>query len=357
MSGKVLVLGGTGVLGRRVVEKLAKSRFKVVGTGMSGRGFEDITKAGATPMQLDVRSKDDVERVFEKVGPEIVVNMVSKMPERLPGAWKGTHILDDHNDLILHATKGIVKAAEKIRPTRMISTSAYFCTTGMSMTKVDNEKTSLDVKSTEAIGIKEEFPGQYSDYKVETRHMIPSVNPQSSPLELPNVDSSVPLLRGFNMACYRSERLHGSYKYGDSVILRLGYLYGPGTTFGKGGEMRKDAENGQLRICAPGTGVWSFIHVDDAAEAVCKAVTNTTASPGIYNLVDNSPASSNEWIVKFSHMAGAQKPPMEIGPMFLNWWSPHLFFMYNKQRAAEYSGFPEAFEWEPKQPPMWACTD
>eukprot|EP01059_Diplonema_ambulator_P033997 TRINITY_DN7410_c0_g1_i1.p1 TRINITY_DN7410_c0_g1~~TRINITY_DN7410_c0_g1_i1.p1 ORF type:complete len:369 (+),score=79.39 TRINITY_DN7410_c0_g1_i1:34-1107(+) len=357
MSSKILVLGGTGVLGRKIVETLVKGGHNVVATGVTGRGFTEVSNAGGVPMQLDVMDKDEVEKVFRKVEPEVVVNAVSRYPKRLIGGWYGGRCLDAHNEVMVHATKGVVKAANVVKPKRLVAASTYFCTSGLRFNVlVGSDK--IDGKSpAEKIGIKEKFPGEYSDVKQLKSTLVPNTNVLSDPSELPHVDSIIPLLRGYNAAMYRFERLHGNYTHGESIILRLGHLYGPGTTFGKGGEMRKDAEKGRIKLCKPASGRWSFIHVNDAAAAISLAATGPISPNGTYNLVDNSPAATAEWVVKYTHMAGSPEQPYEIGPGFLKWWAPHLYFLSMHQRAAKYEGFPETFGWSPKEPPMWECSD
>ena len=58
-----------------------------------------------------------------------------------------------------------------------------------------------------------------------------------------------------------------------------------------------------------GGGVWSFIHVEDAAEATVAALER--GSPGIYNVVDDDPAPVSEWLPAIAESVGA-KPPRRL---------------------------------------------
>ena len=65
----------------------------------------------------------------------------------------------------------------------------------------------------------------------------------------------------------------------------------------------------QMPIVGRGTGVWSFIETTDAAAATLAAVER--GEPGVYNIVDNEPATVAEWLPYLAEIAGA-KPPMHV---------------------------------------------
>ena len=73
------------------------------------------------------------------------------------------------------------------------------------------------------------------------------------------------------------------------VVLRYGYFYGPGSAISRAGSMGDDVARRRLPIVGAGAGVWSFIHVDDAARATVAALDHG-ASRGVYNVVDDEPA-------------------------------------------------------------------
>ena len=80
----------------------------------------------------------------------------------------------------------------------------------------------------------------------------------------------------------------------EGIILRYGAFYGPGTSIGKGGSVVEEVRRRRFPIVGNGKGVWSFIHIDDAAQATLAAVERGT--PGIYNIVDDDPAPISEWL-------------------------------------------------------------
>ena len=95
-----------------------------------------------------------------------------------------------------------------------------------------------------------------------------------------------------------SAPLHG-------IVLRYGSFYGPGASE----ELVALVRARRLPIVGDGGGVWSWIHVDDAAAATVAAVERGPA--GRFNVVDDEPASVAEWLPYLARVAGA-KPPRRV---------------------------------------------
>ena len=91
----------------------------------------------------------------------------------------------------------------------------------------------------------------------------------------------------------QGERLALSSDGVTGVVLRYGQLYGPGTYFSGGGDFARQARQRMLPIVGRGDGVFSFLHVDDAASA---AVCALKSGKSIYNIVDGEPVQCREWI-------------------------------------------------------------
>jgi nucleoside-diphosphate-sugar epimerase len=93
------------------------------------------------------------------------------------------------------------------------------------------------------------------------------------------------------------------------IVLRYGGFYGPGTSIAPGGEQYEMVRKRRFPVVGDGGGVWSFIHVEDAADATVAAVER--GRPGIYNVVDDEPAPVAEWLPELSKALGA-KAPMRV---------------------------------------------
>ena len=93
----------------------------------------------------------------------------------------------------------------------------------------------------------------------------------------------------------------------DGLVLRYGWFYGPGTYYGEGGSTAKDVRRRRFPVVGEGSGLFSFVHVDDAAAATVAAVER--GAPGIYNVVDDEPAPMREWLPVYAEAIGARRPP------------------------------------------------
>ena len=88
----------------------------------------------------------------------------------------------------------------------------------------------------------------------------------------------------------------------EGIVLRYGILYGPGAS----DEMVEMVRKRRMPVIGDGAGVWSFIHVADAASATAAAVER--GAPGIYNIVDDDPAPVAEWLPYLAECIGVRPP-------------------------------------------------
>jgi nucleoside-diphosphate-sugar epimerase len=103
----------------------------------------------------------------------------------------------------------------------------------------------------------------------------------------------------------------------EGIVLRYGHFYGPGTSMAADGAMPELIRKRKLPMVGEGNGVWSWIHVADAADATVAAVDRGTR--GIYNVVDDDPAPVAEWLPALANELGAKAPmrvPRAIGRLF-----------------------------------------
>ena len=95
----------------------------------------------------------------------------------------------------------------------------------------------------------------------------------------------------------------------DGIALRYGGFYGPGTSLVEGGEHVEAVRKRKFPIVACGAGIWSFVHIDDAAGATLAAIER--GRRGLYNIVDDEPAATTEWLPYLARVLGA-KPPRHV---------------------------------------------
>ncbi len=132
------------------------------------------------------------------------------------------------------------------------------------------------------------------------------------------------------------------------IVLRYGQLYGPGTSFTRDGSWARNLRRRRLPIVGAGSGVFSFLHVDDAAGATVAALAHR--GPAVYNVVDDDPAPVHEWVPVYAQMIGAPKPwraPPWLGRLAAGAIAVGLT---NQLRGASNARIKRELGWTPKHP-------
>jgi 2-alkyl-3-oxoalkanoate reductase len=127
-------------------------------------------------------------------------------------------------------------------------------------------------------------------------------------------------------------------------VLRYGNLYGPSASDSLVELVRKR----QFPIVGSGAGIWSWIHLDDAAATAVAALDR--GARGVYSITDDEPAPVSEWLPYLAQSVGA-KPPMRIprwlagllaGPVVVRWAT--------EGRGASNEKAKREFGWQPAWP-------
>jgi nucleoside-diphosphate-sugar epimerase len=92
----------------------------------------------------------------------------------------------------------------------------------------------------------------------------------------------------------------------EGVVLRYGFFYGPGSSYAAGGYQASEVRKRRFPIVGAGTGVFSFVHVEDAASATVAACER--GAPGVYNVCDDDPATLRDWLPVYARAVGAKRP-------------------------------------------------
>lgn len=261
---KVFVAGGAGALGARLVPKLVSAGHEVVATTRSPRKADEIGRLGARGMVMDGLDRESVIAAVEEARPEVIVHEMTALAE-LEGQSDMRHFDRSFaitNRLRSEGTDNLLAAAARVGARRFVNQSYAAWPYARNGGPVKSEDDPLDPAP----------PKEQSQSMAAIEHL------EQATLEAP---------------------LEG-------LVLRYGAFYGPGTSEPIFGEM---ARKRRLPVVGDGGGVWSFIHIDDAAAATAIAVER--GAPGVYNVVDDDPARSAEWIPAVAEQVGA-KPPRHV---------------------------------------------
>src|SRR6476659_5189702 len=134
----------------------------------------------------------------------------------------------------------------------------------------------------------------------------------------------------------------------EGIVLRYGAFYGPGTSIAPGEAQFELVRKRKYPVVGSGGGVWSFIHVADAAEATVAAIER--GRRGVYNVVDDDPAPVAEWLTALAQQLGAKKPmrvPRLVGRMFAG---EAGVVMMTDIRGASNAKAKRELEWQPGHP-------
>jgi nucleoside-diphosphate-sugar epimerase len=130
------------------------------------------------------------------------------------------------------------------------------------------------------------------------------------------------------------------------TVLRYGAFYGPHTSIAKDGSTVQAVRRRKLPLVGEGTGIWSFVHIDDAASATAAAV--ESGRGGIYNVVDDEPAPVSEWLSFLAHSAHAQPPKHVPAWMARLLIGEHVVAVMNEIRGVSNAKIKRELGWTPQ---------
>jgi 2-alkyl-3-oxoalkanoate reductase len=260
---RVFVAGATGAIGRPLLPKLIETGHEVTGMTRSEDGASRLSQAGARAAICDAFDAEGVRRAVAGSGAEVVVHELTALPSTLdfrkPELWEPTHRLRREGTRIL------IEAAQAAGAGRMVVQSIAFAyAPSGDWVKAEDAPLAVDEP-----GLPGEIAGAIHD-----------------------MEAAVTGAEGL-----------------DGVVLRYGQFYGPDTYYATDGATATQVRKGQFPIVGVGEGVFSFVHIDDAADATVMAVEGGAA--GIYNVVDDEPAPVHEWLPVYAELLGA-KPPRKV---------------------------------------------
>jgi nucleoside-diphosphate-sugar epimerase len=257
---RVYVAGGSGAIGRRLIPQLITAGHDVVATTSSRRGIEDLEMLGAHPLVVDGLDEEAVIKAVCLAEPDALINEMTALAgatnlRNFDRAFART------NELRTKGNSHLIRAAQ-IAQVRRVIAQGY---TGWSNAR-------------DGDGVKTE------------RDRLDPNPPKTMRRSL----EAIEYLEG---AVTKAPRLEG-------VVLRYGSLYGPGTAFST--DYVDQVRRRRLPLVGAGAGIWSFVHIDDAAAATVLALER--GSRGVYNIVDDDPAPVSDWLPFLADVLGAKQP-------------------------------------------------
>jgi nucleoside-diphosphate-sugar epimerase len=258
---KIFVAGGTGAIGRPLMAELLAKGHAVVALTRSPDRAQALLEQGIEPAVADVFDPDAVKDVVHRARPEVVIEQLTALPSSY--TRQSLNAAADFNTRIrLEGGANVLAAAQAAGARRYLRQSiGFWAVPGAGLA---DEETPLAFNASPAVA---------ADARIVTE------------LE---------------------RRLLGTHSI-EGIALRYGFFYGPGTWFNPDGDVARQVRQQQFPIVGNGEGVWSWLHIEDAAIATVAAAEQ--GSSGIYLIANDQPLAVREWLPALARWLNALPPP------------------------------------------------
>ncbi|MBN9521697.1 NAD(P)-dependent oxidoreductase [bacterium] len=254
----VFVAGASGAIGRPLVAELVRRGHTVTGMTRSDAGAEALAALGAAVARVSAFDAPGLDRALRESKAEVVIDELTALPKSpadMAAAAEGDRRLR------LEGGGYLLAAARACGVRRYVQqASGFFLRPGA--------------------GLGDESEGMAVDAS-------------------PRVAASARTYAELEARLSAAGDIEG-------VALRYGFYYGPGTWYHPDGASADLVRRQQIPVIGDGGGVWSWVHIDDAAVATADAL---TIPPGVYNVVDDDPSPVSAWLSAFARAVGAPPPP------------------------------------------------
>jgi nucleoside-diphosphate-sugar epimerase len=263
---RVLLAGATGVIGRQAVPVLTAAGHQVTGLARAPARLTDAEVVAA-----DALDATAVAGAVRWAAPDVIVHMLTAIPDPVDPR----HLARDMaltNRLRTQGTANLLAAAKGVRVIAQGVAYAY--------------------------------------------------DPAGSPVK----DEDAPLWHHppsqFAPVVAAADEQERRVTAAGGLVLRLGHLYGPGSSYAPDGGLARRLRGGRLPLIGDGASMFSFIHAHDAATAILAAVDHPAAS-GVLNVVDDQPTLVHDWLPEMAAMLGGPAPrhvPAWLAWLFVGGW-------------------------------------
>jgi nucleoside-diphosphate-sugar epimerase len=299
---KVFVAGATGAIGQQLVPRLVAAGHEVHGMTRSESKRELVWDLGAVPVVADALDPSAVAEAVATARPDVIVHQLTA-----------------------------------ISAVDMRHFDREFALTN----RLRTEGTDHLLSAGQAVGVKRFVAQSYFGGYARTGGAVKAEDDPLDPTPAREMRETAAAIRHLEDAVLRAGWTEG-------IVLRYGGFYGPGTSMASDGEQSVLVRRRKYPIVGDGGGVWSFIHVADAAEATVAAVDRGTR--GIYNVVDDDPAPVAEWLPAMARELGAKHPmrvPRIVGRVF---GGEAGVVMMTEVRGASNAKAKRELDWSPAHP-------
>ncbi len=306
---RVLIAGAAGVIGRPLAGLLAAAGHEVTALTRSGAKQEQLRGAGAEPVTCDALDAVALEEAVGWARPEVVVNELTALPRRMSPRRAGRDLAAT-NRLRREGTRNLMAAAAAAGVTHVLAQSVAFA-----YTPGGGPQGPAGRLRREADPLYSAAPGAFARAVAAIAEL-------------------------------ERETLGGAGIRG--AVLRYGFFYGPGTSYAADGSIAADVRARRFPVVGDGAGVFSFIHVEDAAQATLAAIEQR--AEGVFNIVDEEPAPAADWVPAYAAILGAPAPrrlPAWLGQLL---GGPYAVYLMTQMPGVSNEHARAVLGWRPMRP-------
>lgn len=256
---RVLVAGATGAIGRPLIRSLKQHGHSVFCLARSAKSADRLAEMGAEAVAGDALDAVSLRLAVARVQPDAVINELTSLPQHYTPAEM--EAAAERDSTVRRQGNVNLLAAMRENGVRryVLQSSGFWYAPG---------------------------PGLADESSLFAVDASPGV--AASARTYVELESTAFRVLGI-----------------DAVAVRYGFFYGPGTWYAREGDMGEQVHQRQVPIIGAGQGVWSFVHIEDAAFATVAAL---ECAPGVYNIVDDNPCKQRDWLPAFARYCGAPEP-------------------------------------------------
>jgi 2-alkyl-3-oxoalkanoate reductase len=294
--------GASGAIGRLLVHRLRANQHGVFALSRPP-DVPSLQEIGAEPVIADALDASAVKAAVERIRPDVVINELTSLPRRYTPSEMKVASERDHK-VRVEGNINLLAALRDAGVRRyLLQSSGFWYEPGA--------------------GLADE--------------------------SVPFISSASPGVQAGARTYMKLEARASATTGIEFVALRYGFFYGPGTWYTREGDIGDQVRRQQVPIIGEGQGVYSFVHIDEAAGATAAAL---ECPPGAYNIVDGNPSPQHMWLAAFARAAGAPQPPRISEEEALRASGPDAVYYATRLRGASNAkarrelGFrPRPLEW------------
>lgn len=295
---RVFVAGASGAIGRPLIAELILQGHTVTGMTRSEGGRQRLVELGADVVQVDALDGGAVAEALRRSKAEVVIDELTALPA---DPAKMAEAAEGDRRLRVEGGGNLYKAARENGVRRYIQqASGFFLAPGSGL---GDESVGMAVEASPSVA---RAARTYAE--LEARVLQPG---------------------GM-----------------EGVALRYGFFYGPGTWYHPEGAGADQVRRGEVPIMGSGAGVWSWVHIEDAAIATVAAL---RVPAGVYNIVDDDPLPMSRWLPEFALFVGAPLPPKMSEAEALKVAGEEAVYYATKLRGASNEKAKRVFRFRPRR--------